>query len=89
MAGFVLSAVVTLASMKIYRTHEWLNTKPTVYFHCQGEKNKTELPDVKEVNVSYAFKGEESWQVRLLHFYLFHFDYAKLLFNDSPQKCFE
>ncbi|KDP29038.1 hypothetical protein JCGZ_16427 [Jatropha curcas] len=60
--GFVLSAVVTLDSITIYNTHEWLKTlKPTVYFSCKGE-NGTELPDVKEVNVSYAFKGEESWQ---------------------------
>lgn len=59
--GCVLSAVVTLDSMKIYKTHEWLKSKPTVYFHCKGE-NKTELPDVKEVNISYTFKAEESWQ---------------------------
>ncbi|KAJ4831221.1 hypothetical protein Tsubulata_005504 [Turnera subulata] len=57
----MLSAVVTLDSIEIYKTHEWLKSKPTVYFHCKGE-NETELPDVKEVNVSYVFKGEESWQ---------------------------
>ncbi|KAJ9181653.1 hypothetical protein P3X46_009761 [Hevea brasiliensis] len=60
--GFVISAVVTLDSIKIYNSHEWLKTsKPIVYFYCKRE-NKTHLPDVKEVNVSYAFKGEESWQ---------------------------
>jgi hypothetical protein len=47
--------------MEIFKTHEWLHDKPTVYFRCQGE-NKTVLPDVKEVRVLY-FKGEESWQV--------------------------
>lgn len=59
--GTLLSAVVTLDSMKIYRTHDWLNVEPTVYFSCKGE-NKTVLPDVKHVNASYTFKGEESWQ---------------------------
>lgn len=59
--GIVLPAVVTLDSMKIYRTHEWLNVEPTIYFSCKGE-NQTALPDVKQVNVSYTFKGEESWQ---------------------------
>ncbi|GAB2272433.1 hypothetical protein Dimus_007259, partial [Dionaea muscipula] len=58
--GLTLSAVVTLQSIEIYKTHEWLNTKPTVYFSC-GE-NKTILPDVKEANVLYNFRGEESWQ---------------------------
>ncbi|KAL9336579.1 hypothetical protein Peur_071067 [Populus x canadensis] len=59
--GIVLPAVVTLDSMKIYRTHEWLDVEPTIYFSCKGE-NRTALPDVKQVNVSYTFKGEESWQ---------------------------
>lgn len=59
--GFVLTAVVTLDSIEIYKTHEWLKAKPTVYFHCKGE-NKTILPDVKKTDVEYAFKGEESWQ---------------------------
>ncbi|XP_065856531.1 uncharacterized protein [Euphorbia lathyris] len=60
--GTLSSAVVTLDSIKIYNTHEWLKTsKPDVYFSCKGE-NKTFLPDVKEVNVSYTFNGEESWQ---------------------------
>ncbi|KAL9399949.1 hypothetical protein Peur_008910 [Populus x canadensis] len=56
----VLSTVVTLDSMKIYRTQEWLNAKPTIYFSCKGE-NITALPDVKQVNVCYTF--EESWQM--------------------------
>ncbi|XP_057971971.1 uncharacterized protein LOC131160367 [Malania oleifera] len=59
--GSVSSAVVTLKSIEIFKTHEWLKTKPTVYFQCQGE-NKTVLPDVKEPHVFYTFKGEESWQ---------------------------
>ncbi|KAG6745044.1 hypothetical protein POTOM_051686 [Populus tomentosa] len=59
--GIVLPAVVTLDSMKIYRTHEWFNVEPAIYFSCKGE-NQTALPDVKQVNVSYTFKGEESWQ---------------------------
>lgn len=58
--GHVTAAVVTLHSIKLYKTHEWLS-KPTVYFQCKGE-NKTILPDVKKTKVVYAFKGEESWQ---------------------------
>ncbi|XP_038697640.1 uncharacterized protein LOC119995260 isoform X2 [Tripterygium wilfordii] len=57
----VSSGVVTLDSIVIFKTHEWLNAKPKVYFQCKGE-NKTELPDVKKVHVLYSFKGEESWQ---------------------------
>lgn len=60
-AGSILSAVVTLDSIEIFKTHEWL-AKPTVYFQCKGE-NKSVLPDVKEKHVAYTFKGEESWQV--------------------------
>ncbi|KAJ8899774.1 hypothetical protein K2173_019474 [Erythroxylum novogranatense] len=60
-SGFVLSGVVTLDSIKIYKTHELFMIKPTVYFRCKGE-DRVELPDVKEVNVSYSFNGEESWQ---------------------------
>lgn len=62
----MLSAIVTLDSIRIYKTHEWLK-KPTVYFHCNGE-NKTVLPDVKNANFDYAFNGEESWQVRFLSY---------------------
>lgn len=60
--GLTLSAVVTLKSIKIYKTHEWLKGIPTVYFTCKGE-NKTILPDVKKAHELYSFKGEESWQV--------------------------
>ncbi|XP_034220384.1 uncharacterized protein LOC117631377 [Prunus dulcis] len=60
--GCILSATVTLGSIVIYDTHEFIKgVKPIVYFTCQGE-NKTVFPDVKEKNVSYEFKGEESWQ---------------------------
>ncbi|KAI4300192.1 hypothetical protein L6164_033595 [Bauhinia variegata] len=59
--GFISSAVVSLGSIEIYRTHEWLKATPTVYFLCKGE-NKTILPDVKKAHVFYTFKGEESWQ---------------------------
>ncbi|WVZ05023.1 hypothetical protein V8G54_018369 [Vigna mungo] len=48
--------------MEIFTTHEWLKTTPAVYFRCKGD-NKTNLPDVKKTNVSYTFKGEESWQL--------------------------
>lgn len=58
----VESAVVTLDSIVIYKTHEWIAAKPTVYFHCQGG-NKTKLPDVQKEHVLYSFNGEESWQV--------------------------
>lgn len=59
--GLLASKVVTFDSILIYTTHEWLPFKPNIYFHCQGE-NKTFLPDVKETNVLYSFKGQESWQ---------------------------
>ncbi|XP_073156201.1 uncharacterized protein [Henckelia pumila] len=55
------AAVVTLDSIEIFTTHEWLLMKPTVYFRCSGE-NRTVLPDVKEKHVVYTFKGVESWQ---------------------------
>ncbi|OVA18227.1 hypothetical protein BVC80_1835g659 [Macleaya cordata] len=48
--------VVTLDSIQIFTTHEWLNGKPTVYFLRRGE-NKT-----MEKHFLYTFKGEESWQ---------------------------
>ncbi|KAK4798659.1 hypothetical protein SAY86_030985 [Trapa natans] len=59
--GKLSSAAVTLDSISIFKTHEWFNLKPTVYFQCKGE-NKTVLPDVKEPQVIYTFKGQESWQ---------------------------
>ncbi|KAI9071449.1 hypothetical protein K1719_032279 [Acacia pycnantha] len=64
--GLILSAIVTLSSIEIYETHEWLKATPTVYFTCK-EENKTILPDVKKAHVLYSFKGEESWQP-LTHF---------------------
>ncbi|XP_020583392.1 uncharacterized protein LOC110026686 [Phalaenopsis equestris] len=54
--------IVTLGSIEIFSAHEWFPSKPTVYFHCRGEENKTVLPDVKKTHVLYNFKGEESWQ---------------------------
>lgn len=57
----ISAAVVTLDSIEIFRTHEWIPLKPTVYFQCKGE-NRTDLPDVKDKHVLYTFKGEESWQ---------------------------
>ncbi|EPS67074.1 hypothetical protein M569_07706, partial [Genlisea aurea] len=59
--ALISAAVVTLDSIQIFTTHVWLLSKPTVYFQCRGE-NSTVLPDVKEKDVLYAFKGEESWQ---------------------------
>lgn len=59
--GHILAAVVTLHSIQIYTTHEWLKSKPTVYFQCKGE-NQTILPDVTRANTLYTFNGEESWQ---------------------------
>ena len=59
----MLSAIVTLDSIEIYKTHEILKAvKPEVYFQCKGE-SRTDLPDVKKSNQLYTFKGEESWQV--------------------------
>ncbi|KAL3839593.1 hypothetical protein ACJIZ3_024184 [Penstemon smallii] len=57
----ISAAVVTLDSIEIFRTHEWLTSKPTVYFQCKGE-DRIVLPDVKDKHVFYTFKGEESWQ---------------------------
>ncbi|CAA7046259.1 unnamed protein product [Microthlaspi erraticum] len=59
--GTILTQEVTLDSIRIFTTHDWFSIKPTVYFQCKGE-NKTVFPDVKNTNVSYSFKGEESWQ---------------------------
>ncbi|CAL9046277.1 uncharacterized protein LOC135674811 isoform X1 [Musa acuminata AAA Group] len=59
--GILSSKFVILSSIKVFTTHEWLPTKPTIYFHCQGA-NETMLPDVKEKNFLYIFSGEESWQ---------------------------
>ncbi|XP_072960548.1 uncharacterized protein [Typha angustifolia] len=59
--GILSTRFVTLGSIELFNTHEWLPSKPTIYFHCKGE-NKTILPDVKETNLLYVFKGEESWQ---------------------------
>jgi hypothetical protein len=67
LTGLVFSAVVTLSSIEIFKTHEWLRPTPTVYFRCTGD-NKTYLPDVKKKHLLYAFKGEESWQVVILGF---------------------
>ncbi|XVE61791.1 hypothetical protein DITRI_Ditri06bG0067600 [Diplodiscus trichospermus] len=58
--GLILSAIVTLDSIEISNTHEWI-AQPTVYFVCKGE-NRTVLPDVTKTGVVYTFKGEESWQ---------------------------
>ncbi|KAK3151260.1 hypothetical protein QOZ80_3AG0243690 [Eleusine coracana subsp. coracana] len=61
--GSSSSRVVTLDSIDIFMTHELLPIgKPTVYFRCNGDNNKTYLLDVKEANSIYTFKGEESWQ---------------------------
>ncbi|KAK8959822.1 hypothetical protein KSP40_PGU001655 [Platanthera guangdongensis] len=54
--------LVTLGSIEIFNAHEWFPSKPTVYFHCQGEERKTFLPDVEKTHILYTFKGEESWQ---------------------------
>lgn len=59
--GFIATASVTLQSIEILKTHEWLPVEPKVYFSCKGE-NKTFLPDVKKKNVTYTFRGRESWQ---------------------------
>ncbi|XP_061353937.1 uncharacterized protein LOC133298622 [Gastrolobium bilobum] len=59
--GLMLCAVVSLSSIEIFRTHEWLKATSTVYFLCNGE-NKIVFPDVKKAHFLYAFSGEESWQ---------------------------
>ncbi|XP_009103864.1 uncharacterized protein LOC103829934 [Brassica rapa] len=59
--GTIRAQEVTLDTIQIFTTHEWFSTTPIVYFQCKRE-NKTVLPDVKITNVSYSFKGQESWQ---------------------------
>ncbi|KAL1367934.1 uncharacterized protein [Arachis hypogaea] len=59
--GSILCAEVSLSSIEIFKTHEWLKVTPTVYFLCKGE-NKTVFPDVKKAHVFYDFNGQESWQ---------------------------
>ncbi|RZB48442.1 hypothetical protein D0Y65_051794 [Glycine soja] len=63
--GLIISADVTLSSIEIFTTHEFLKATPTVYFLCKGD-NKTQLPDIKKPHVFYSFKGEESWQLEHL-----------------------
>lgn len=62
LVGSISSRLVTLGSIEIFNAHEWLPSKPIVYFSCKGE-NKTILPDVKATDFLYSFKGQESWQV--------------------------
>ncbi|XP_010922455.1 uncharacterized protein [Elaeis guineensis] len=59
--GSFSTETVTLGSIQIFKTHEFLARKPTIYFYCKGE-NKIILPDVKEKHFLYTFKGKESWQ---------------------------
>jgi hypothetical protein len=59
-AGVVADGDVRLASLVLYRTHEWFG-QPTVYFHCLGEQ-KVYLPDVIQKDFVYYFIGQESWQ---------------------------
>ncbi|XP_055812348.1 uncharacterized protein LOC129882185 isoform X3 [Solanum dulcamara] len=58
----ITAAVVTLDSIEIYNTHEFLGSAPEVYFQCKGENRTIYLPDVKKKHELYTFKGEESWQ---------------------------
>ncbi|VFQ61369.1 unnamed protein product [Cuscuta campestris] len=73
----VSAASVTLESIQIYQTHEPLGS-PTLYFLCKGE-NKTYLPDVKEKDKPYEFKGEEPWQIYT--FLLFFLPFLPLLLD--------
>ncbi|KAK7345631.1 hypothetical protein VNO77_16239 [Canavalia gladiata] len=59
--GLMQCAVLSLSSIEIYKTHEWLKATSTVYFLCRGD-NKTVLPDVKKAHFFYTFNGQESWQ---------------------------
>ncbi|XP_004497434.1 uncharacterized protein [Cicer arietinum] len=60
--GLMLCAVVSLNSIEIFQKHMWLKTTSTVYFLCKGE-NKAVFEDVKRPRVSYAFNGQQSWQL--------------------------
>ncbi|KAL8149830.1 hypothetical protein AgCh_006735 [Apium graveolens] len=57
----VSTATVTLKSIEIFTTHEFIGSDPTVYFNCKGEE-KIILPDLRKAQVEYAYKGQESWQ---------------------------
>ena len=59
----MLCAVVSLSSIEIFETHEWLKVTTTVYFLCDGE-NKSVFEDVKRARFVYAYNGQQSWQVR-------------------------
>ncbi|KAG1365717.1 hypothetical protein COCNU_12G007170 [Cocos nucifera] len=59
--GGFSSKAITLGSIQIFNTHEFLAGKPTIYFYCKGEK-KIILPEVKEKHFFYTYKGKESWQ---------------------------
>eukprot|EP00246_Nothoceros_aenigmaticus_P001497 TRINITY_DN12003_c0_g1_i1.p1 TRINITY_DN12003_c0_g1~~TRINITY_DN12003_c0_g1_i1.p1 ORF type:complete len:254 (-),score=41.40 TRINITY_DN12003_c0_g1_i1:698-1459(-) len=60
LGGATADGNVTLESIGLATTHEWLG-KPTVYFACQGEE-KVYLPDVRQKHVVYNFTGLESFQ---------------------------
>lgn len=72
MAEVVSTATVTLQSVEIFTTHEFIGANPTVYFNCKGEE-KIILPDLKKAQVEYAFKGQESWQVCYVFFSSFQY----------------
>ncbi|EPS58760.1 hypothetical protein M569_16053 [Genlisea aurea] len=59
--ALISAAAVTLDSIEILNIHEWIPSDPTIFFRCKGE-NRTILPDVREKEVKYTFKGVESWQ---------------------------
>jgi hypothetical protein len=63
-AGALADGNVTMESLTIFNTHEWIG-KPTVYFRCQHE-DKVYLPDVVHKDEEYKFVGQESWQVNYL-----------------------
>ncbi|KAL5210350.1 hypothetical protein ABZP36_005973 [Zizania latifolia] len=61
-SGSYSQRLVTLDTIDIFTNNELLPSSiPTVYFQCNGE-DKVYLPDVKEANIVYTFKGKESWQ---------------------------
>jgi hypothetical protein len=41
MAGAAVDGTVTLVSLTMFQTHEWI-FKPDVYFKCQGEERRGE-----------------------------------------------
>ena len=56
---------MTILDFTLFDKHQgWLDIQTDVYFHCKGDPDQLYLPVVKESNVPYHFRGNETFQVR-------------------------